>query len=151
MFAKVINASWVIRWIPAVLLMIIIFAFSSVPSEEMPHFGWVDFFIKKLGHLTGYAMLSLAFALGLGIQKERVTWIAWLLAVAYAITDEFHQSFVPGRNASPVDVGIDALGAFIGLIPIVVYRKFRSAKELSVQRQDYSPNSNSNSDFQSHS
>ncbi|MFH1908814.1 MAG: VanZ family protein [Chloroflexota bacterium] len=40
---------------------------------------------------------------------------AWLLAVLYASGDEFHQSFVAGRHASLVDVGVDALGAAIAL------------------------------------
>jgi VanZ family protein len=126
MSARFMNPSPLIRWGPVVIIMVVIFGFSSVPSDDMPHFGEMDFIVKKLGHMAGYALLSLAFAWGIGIQKPGVIWKAWLLTVAYAVTDEFHQSFVPGRNASLMDVVIDALGASIGLIPVVVFRKLSS-------------------------
>ena len=49
---------------------------------------------------------------------------AWAFAatIAYACTDEFHQTFVRGRHGSPIDVAIDALGALIGL---AVWRRAR--------------------------
>jgi VanZ family protein len=47
---------------------------------------------------------------------KRQYWLAWLLAVLYAATDEFHQSFVPGRNPSIVDIFLfDGLGALFAL------------------------------------
>jgi len=80
----------------------------------MPGFGWVDFLVKKGGHLTGYALLALANLHALGWDPKR-RLPAWLIAVAYSALDEFHQSFVPGRNATLMDVGIDALGAALAL------------------------------------
>jgi len=110
-------------WGPSLLMMIAIFCFSSIPSNEMPNFGLGDFLVKKGGHAAGYALLALANlrALpkgrrdGVGWNKKR-WWLAWLLAVLYSATDEFHQSFVPGRNAALTDVGIDAFGAAVGLM-----------------------------------
>jgi VanZ family protein len=151
MSGKKHSNSIVIRWGPAIILMVIIFALSSVPSEEMPHFGEKDFFIKKLGHMTGYSALALAFAWGFGLQRPGALWKAWLLAAAYAVTDEFHQAFTPGRNASLLDVGIDALGAFVGLVSLGVWRRLRSSAGNNGPGEAYSPNSKSNSDFQSHS
>jgi VanZ family protein len=151
MSMKGLPDSVIIRWGPAVVLMVIIFALSSVPAEEMPHFGGIDFFVKKLGHMAGYAMLALAFAWGLGFGGSGTPWKAWLLAVIYAATDEFHQSFTPGRYASLMDVGIDALGAFLGLVPVVLWRRLNPAARNGPPSEDYSPNSSSNSDFQSHS
>jgi hypothetical protein len=144
------KTSIVFRWGPVVILMVVIFAFSSIPSEEMPNFGGMDFFVKKLAHMTGYALLALAFAWGIGLSTPGSLWKAWLLAVIYAITDEFHQSFTPGRSASVLDVGIDALGALAGLLLVVVWRKFRPTNRTSGEKDAYSPNSSSNSDFQSH-
>ena len=89
----------------------------------------IDRFLTQSRRYAGYALLSLAFAWGIGIQKPGAIWKAWLLTVAYAVTDEFHQSFVPGRNASLMDVVIDALGASIGLIPVVAFRKLSSLPE----------------------
>ena len=100
-------------WTPALLMMAIIFGFSSIPSEEMPSFGGLDFSIKKFGHAFGYALLALSYQRGLGGKRP---WLAWLMAVAYAAADEFHQSFVPGRNLSPWDVLLfDNFGALVGL------------------------------------
>lgn len=96
-------------------MMAIIFAFSSIPSNEMPRFGVIDFLVKKGGHATGYALLALANLHGLGWERKR-WWLAWLLAVAYSATDEFHQSFTPGRHPALMDIGIDATGAALGLL-----------------------------------
>ena len=102
-------------WGPSLLMMLAIFGFSSIPSNEMPHFGLMDFLVKKGGHATGYALLALANMRALGWQRKR--WpLAWLLAVIYSATDEFHQSFVPGRTPALMDVGIDAIGAATALL-----------------------------------
>ena len=119
------------HWLPAFLMMALIFAFSSIPSSEMPNFNWADLLVKKGGHMLGYALLAAAFWWGMecddssrrGVQGSgSAVWslrapffLAWGLAVLYAASDEFHQSFVPGRHASPLDVLIDAVGAGIGL------------------------------------
>ena len=91
-------------------MIVAIFAFSSIPQKEMPMFGGWDTIVKKGGHAFGYGLLALSFWRGFE-WKKRLFWLPFLMAVLYACTDEFHQSFVPGRHSSPVDVGIDAIGA----------------------------------------
>src|SRR5688572_14389553 len=109
------------RWLPAVLLMMIIFLVSSQPSSELPNFDWADTMIKKGGHVIGYAMLALSYWYAFRMREEK-SWLVWLLAVLYALTDELHQSFVPGRNPSIWDVLIyDNFGAMISLW-LVSYR-----------------------------
>lgn len=103
------------RWLPALLTMIVIFWFSAQPSSELPNFGVVDWLIKKSGHVGEYAVLAFWISFAFKFQKDR-HWLAWLLALLYAGTDEFHQSFVPGRHPSIWDVIIfDQLGIWIGL------------------------------------
>jgi VanZ family protein len=107
------------RWLPAIVVMVAIFAFSSVPANELPNFAWADTLVKKGGHMLGYGFLALTFlwALRDGRGNPRHGAVAaWLLTVLYACTDEFHQFFVPGRHSTIVDVGIDALGAAIALV-----------------------------------
>ena len=103
------------NWILALLTMAAIFWFSSQPADELPVFSWADIIIKKSGHMIGYALLAFWYWHGLGMDKNK-RWLAWLLAIIYALTDEFHQTFVSGRNASLWDVLIfDNLGALISL------------------------------------
>lgn len=106
-----------LRWLPALALMAAIFSFSSIPSREMPSFGFWDTLVKKGGHMFGYGMLALSFWYALGWERKRL-WLALVLSLAYAISDEFHQSFVPGRHPSWLDaLLIDPAGSilFLGL------------------------------------
>jgi VanZ family protein len=103
------------RWLPAIVLMLVIFLFSAQPSENLPDFEWLDRVVKKGGHMLGYALLALAYWWALGFRRDR-RWQAWILALVYAATDEWHQSFVPGRSPSVWDVLIfDNLGALLAL------------------------------------
>lgn len=98
------------RWGYAWLLMAAIFALSSVPGRDMPDFRWADLLVKKGGHALGYGLLALSYWRGFGLRSHMAV-PAWLLACAFALTDEAHQSLTPGRFASPLDVLIDAAGA----------------------------------------
>ena len=104
------------RWLPVVVWAGVIFAFSSIPSLST-HLGTWDLVLRKLAHMTEYAVLALLLLRATGSY----VW-AFGLTAGYACTDEFHQTFVRGRHGSPVDVGIDAVGALIGL---AVWRRVR--------------------------
>jgi len=103
------------NWLPAVLTMVVIFWFSSQPADKLPVFGWADALVKKSGHALGYAILTYWYWYALGMDKHK-RWLAWLFAILYALTDEFHQSFVAGRHPSIWDVLIfDNLGMLLSL------------------------------------
>lgn len=105
------------------MMMLIIFFFSSQSSSQLPNFDWADSLVKKAGHVLGYAILAFLYwrALGFGRNTRRV---AWLLALSYALTDEFHQTFVPGRYPAIWDVLIfDNVGALVSLWLAAHYRK----------------------------
>lgn len=73
--------------------------------------------------MTGYGLLAGAYWYGLGFDRKK-GWLAWLLAVLYAVTDELHQFFTPGRHSSPVDVLLfDGGGAALSLAVIYWIRK----------------------------
>lgn len=97
----------------AVAWMALIFALSAQPKNDLPQFGVWDGVIKKGGHLLEYAVLAWLWQRAL---NNRRAWIAWGVAVLYAASDELHQLFVAGRNAQLLDVGLDAIGAGLGLI-----------------------------------
>jgi len=65
--------------------------------------------------MIGYAFLALSYWYAFGMQGGK-RWLSWFLAVLYALTDEIHQSFVPGRHPTIWDVLLfDNLGALISL------------------------------------
>ncbi len=90
----------------------LIFWFSSQPSSALPHWGWVDALWENGGHFAGYGLLAGAGIFALGRRRRGA---AWWLSVLYALSDEFHQHFVPGRAADWRDVLVDALGAALAV------------------------------------
>jgi VanZ family protein len=112
-----------LRWLPALFMMLLIFFVSAQSSSQLPNFDWADRLVKKSGHAVGYAILTLLYWRAFDFKDEK-RWVAWLLALLYAITDEFHQSFVPGRHPVLLDVMIfDNFGALISLWLVNRYRK----------------------------
>src|SRR5881398_3773458 len=127
-------------WMPAIVWMAIIFLGSTdmLSTEHtsrflVPFLRWIDpqisfttlnsiqLGIRKLGHLTEYAILAMLLwrALRSGTRWQIRMSISFLVAALasaiFAASDEFHQSFVPSRTASPTDVMIDICGTLIGL------------------------------------
>jgi len=65
--------------------------------------------------MIGYGLLAISYWHAFA-WKPHKRWLAWVLAIPYALTDEFHQKFVPGRHASIWDVLIfDNIGALVSL------------------------------------
>ena len=97
--------------------MAVIFVLSGTPSDEIPKVeGW-DVLLKKGGHMVAYAMLTVLLlrALEADTPTRKAGWLAVGIAVLYAITDEYHQTFVPDRKGTGIDMVVDAAGAFVGL------------------------------------
>ena len=104
------RRSVVAAWLPVAIWAAVIFAFSSVPSLSTELGTW-DTILRKLAHLAEYAILGALLARAL-----RRPALALALAALYAVSDEVHQTFVDGRVGAPLDVGIDTLGAFVGVL-----------------------------------
>ena len=101
-----------IWWSLTILYMLLIFYLSSLPRpikyELAPG-------MDKILHLFEYAILG--YLLEVSLKKSQVRAyliVAWLIGSFYGVTDEIHQSFVPGREASFIDLIADSLGSFIG-------------------------------------
>jgi VanZ family protein len=105
-----------LRWIPALVLMTVIFIASATASTDLPSYGYWDTLVKKGAHMTGYALLASSIWYGFGFERKKA-WTSGLLALAYAVSDEFHQSFTPGRHPALMDVLLfDGGGAALGVI-----------------------------------
>ena len=103
----------------AVCIMCLIWFFSGRPGGDIPLPGGWD----KPAHAAEYALLGYFLARGLGGRRTALT--GFFLAVSYGALDEFHQSFVPGRDPSGLDLIADALGAGAGAWFGAVRRKAR--------------------------
>jgi hypothetical protein len=101
--------SSLVRWLPVVAWAGLIFALSSVPDLGTGLGGW-DLVLRKIAHAAEYAILGALLVRATGKPS-----IAFALGTLYAISDEIHQSFVPGRLGSPLDVTIDAVGVAAGV------------------------------------
>ena len=118
------------RYLPLYALVawaVLIFTASSFPNP--PDAGGQDW-KYELAHIFEYAVFG---ALAFWVLRElwrvplaSVALAAWAISVLYGISDEFHQSFVPNRDASWLDVGMDALGAALGVGASVLVLKLRA-------------------------
>lgn len=97
------------RFAPPVALMGVIFGLSATPDLNSG-LGTIDFVGRKVVHMTEYGLLWFLWHRALRFRRP---WVAAALAVAYAGTDEYHQTFIQGRHGTPVDVAIDAVGVAV--------------------------------------
>lgn len=96
-------------------------------------FSTLHLLLRKLAHLIEYAIFGLLLYRSISNSPEfewraRAAGWAVLAAALYALTDEFHQSFEPGRNASLMDCGIDTAGAALALLGIYGKASSRTQK-----------------------
>lgn len=108
----ILAASGALAWMGA------IFGLSSLPGSAVPgRFG-------TLAHFVMYAVLGALYLIALPTPRQR--WRAVIVAVAlaslYGVTDEFHQSFVPGRTPDVVDWLVDTAGATTAAIALHAWR-----------------------------
>lgn len=104
---------------PPLAMMALIFMLSGQPGDNVDR-PWWDVVLRKGAHVTEYAILTALWwrALrALGVRRPLLAALA--VSVAYAVTDEFHQTFVDGRHGTPVDVLIDAIGMTIAAVLIL--------------------------------
>lgn len=101
--------------------MLMIFIMSSLHGDQLGPDTCSINFIKKIGHVVIFGVLA---GLYLWTFKGRrslvetripVFVLSFIFTMVYAVTDEYHQSFTPGRHATVTDVGIDAVGALVCL------------------------------------
>ena len=95
-------------WAPVVAWAAVIFAFSAIPSLGTGLGTW-DLVLRKIAHATEFAILAALLVRALGHPGWAVA-----IAIAYAVSDEIHQTFVSGRQGAPRDVAIDAVGVVVG-------------------------------------
>ena len=93
--------------------------------------------VRKTAHFSIYALLGfwiINFALTYrGSDYKKVLW-SWIFGTVYAITDEIHQLFIPGRSGEIRDVCIDSLGVLTGILVVVIIMYLY--KRINIKRQE---------------
>lgn len=130
-------------WGPVIAWMAIIFAFSSRQRIEVSEEPVLNFLFFKTLHVIEYAILyflsfrAIRNSTGSPHQRHFYWWAFWL-TIAYAVSDEVHQTFTPTREGKPRDVIIDAAGAILAwylikkLLPIAPRKLQRLAKRWQI-------------------
>jgi VanZ family protein len=122
-----LHRAWI--WGPVAGYLGLIYYLSSRPQVS-----WATPYPDKLLHALEYMALALLLARGLnnGILKPmpaRRLLLAWVLCLAYALSDEIHQSFVPNRSSDWRDVAADAVGAVAGLAGVTMAGRLLRRRE----------------------
>ena len=152
LFARTGSRSFLQYWLPVALWMLIIFGFSTnagAPRNTSriigPILRWlnpdiadetvygIQLVVRKGAHFTEYAVLALLCwrARRKPVRDDVRPWnwseagMALLVAVLFAASDEWHQSFVPSREGSLRDVLIDSTGATLGLLALWRWGRWR--------------------------
>jgi VanZ family protein len=124
-------------WGLALLWMLVIFAFSHQAHSGAyteAYLQEANVPIRKLAHMFEFAVLAVLYQAALAgyliapsetAEKNKLKnyWLALALALLYALSDEFHQAFVPGRSATLFDAAVDAAGALAGLTCVYWLRR----------------------------
>lgn len=126
------NIRRIIRFLPALAFMALIFYFSSLTGKQVAHttqplidhapttVAKVRIEWLKVGHAAGYAGLGAALLFGVWSNRwKKAAVLATGTTMIYAVTDELHQMFVTGRNPKLSDVVLD-VGAAVGAIVILL-------------------------------
>jgi VanZ family protein len=116
-------------WFPVVIWAGLIFFLSGIPDLKT-HLKY-DFMLRKICHMLEYLILTFllyrAFKGSFNMNSSRLVIYPATLSFLYAVSDEIHQSFTPGRNCSMGDVLIDSIGIIVFYIAI----KFFMHKKLA--------------------
>jgi len=110
------------RYAPPIAVVALIFALSATPDLSSGLGAW-DLLLRKLAHITVFGVLWLTVARA---TEWRRPILATVVALLYAASDEWHQSFVTGRHGTPVDVAIDALGIGLAVLAWAIATRRRA-------------------------
>ena len=108
-------------WVPPIIWACVIFVVSAHPLAKTSQIYWKDFIIKKTAHMIEYGIFAALIYRGLvasGVKKNNAGIYSILLALLYGVTDEFHQSYTPGREPRVRDVVFDTIGAILTIYSI---------------------------------
>lgn len=118
-----------LAWVLVAVWAGFIFTLSATPNLRFVQSDAIDFVVRKAGHMAAFGILAVLLWRAISYSRQGgAVAVSLALTILYAASDEFHQSFTAGRHASPVDVGIDSIGAAIALLALTVWLRLRSRR-----------------------
>jgi len=106
----------ILNWFLVFIWAGIIFFLSHQPDLKSNFPSEYDFILRKLAHITEYAVLTFLLIKAFSqyqLSAKRILFFSILLAVLYAFSDEYHQSFIIKRTGAFQDIAIDSIGIFL--------------------------------------
>jgi VanZ family protein len=116
--------------LPLIVYALIIFGISSL--SRLPDTGLQIPYLDKVAHVSEYFLFGIMAIRAIAHlpRPPKTGWVyalAILLSLGYGLSDEYHQRFVPGRTADPLDFAADALGIFLAALGYYLLRRRRRA------------------------
>ncbi|MFC2947273.1 VanZ family protein [Virgibacillus sediminis] len=103
---------------------------SVVSVDALGMWGFIEFFLRKGAHIGVFFLLVCLFYRALrkapGLGEWTSVALSFFLTVAYAIADEIHQGFTPGRTPYAGDVILDSFGALLAVVCLLIFRRWKS-------------------------
>ena len=102
--------------------------FNVLEGKTLEQQSAIETIIRKLAHYSIYALGGILILLHVNLYKiktNKKVIISWLIGTVYAITDEIHQLFVPGRSGEIRDVCLDSLGVITGIVIMLLILKLK--------------------------
>ena len=90
----------------------------------------LSYIIRKLAHFTEYLILGILVYNAVNSYNKNM-YIAIIICIIYAISDEIHQLFVPGRSCQILDITIDSIGSTIGIFILSYIKKIHKKFKLN--------------------
>ena len=133
------NPQQVIQiWSGTFMIALSIFVFATIPEKQANGISQegsselISLLFWNLGHVFGFALFTGLLTLAINATRKQsvpdatTSITAILVTAAFALLTEILQNFVPGRKPAISDIGLDLIGAFIGLLFAVIWRKTTS-------------------------
>ena len=102
-----------------------------IPGLAQSQYDHIHHIIRTCAHFSEYFVYFLLLYRAVRARSEGWRWswatVALLIAAAYSLTDEFHQSFVPSRGPSVYDSLLDTTGALVALVALWLWFRRRRA------------------------
>ncbi|MBD3333779.1 hypothetical protein GF356_13090 [candidate division GN15 bacterium] len=110
--------------LPFIVYAVLVLGVSSLPNLKSPDTGGLPF--DKVAHVVEYAVFALLASRSMRrwVTYRLLLWV-FSLTVVFALIDEFHQKFIPGREFDPLDYVANVAGALLGLVLVLIIRRRR--------------------------